>query len=156
SFGVAVFTSGLACVMCLQTGIADQPADIQAAVSIDRIRAAIKYLASDQLQGRGVGARGEELAVDYIAREFGKAGLKPAGERGTFCQQVPLVMVTTGPKATLAAIKGDRKIAFALEDEFVGQSKTQQPEDFEADALFLGHGITAPEYGWDDYKDVDV
>jgi Zn-dependent M28 family amino/carboxypeptidase len=65
-------------------------------------------------------------------------------------------MVTTGPKATLAATKGDRATTFALGDEFVGQSKTQQSEDFEAEALFLGHGITAPEFGWDDYQGIDV
>ena len=125
-------------------------------ISVDRIRADVKYLAGDQLQGRGIGSRGEDLAIDYIARHFEKAGLKPAGDRQTFFQAVPLVMVTTGPKATLAAIKGDQTIAFKLEDEFAGVSRSQVTEDFDADAVFLGHGITAPEFGWDDYKDVDV
>src|SRR5437870_6572383 len=134
----------------------DQPQEGQPAISIERIRADIKYLASAELQGRGVGTRGEELAIDYIAKQFEKAGLKPAGEKGTFFQAVPLVMVTTGPKATLAFVKGDQTTAFKLEDEFAGVSKTQQSEDFDAEAIFLGHGITAPEYGWDDYKDVDV
>ncbi len=124
--------------------------------SVDRIRADVKYLSSDQLQGRGIGTRGEELATDFIAREFAKAGLKPAGERGTFFQSVPLVMVSTEPTATLAASKGDKTVAFAFGDEFVGQCQSQKSEDFEADAIFLGHGITAPEFGWDDYKDVDV
>ena len=125
-------------------------------ISIDRIRADIKYLASDQLQGRGVGSRGEELAVDHIALQFEKAGLKPAGEKGTYFQSVPLVMVTTGPKATLAMIKGNVTTSFQLLDEFAGVSKTQQSEDFDAEAIFCGHGITAPEFGWDDYKDTDV
>src|SRR5260370_25108890 len=65
-------------------------------------------------------------------------------------------MVTTGPKATLRAVRGDQTLALTLEDEFAGTSKTQQSEDFDAEAIFLGHGITAPEFGWDDYKDVDV
>ncbi len=125
-------------------------------ISIERIRSDVKYLASDQLEGRGIGSRGEELAVDFIAGQFEKAGLKPAGERGTFFQAVPLVMVTTGPKATLGFTKGDQKIAFKLEDEFAGVSKSQQSEGFDAEAIFLGHGITAPEFGWDDYNDVDV
>jgi hypothetical protein len=75
---------------------AEQPAEKPASISIDRMRADLKYLASDQLQGRGVGSRGEELATDYIASQFQKAGLKPAGNNGTFFQAVPLVLVSTG------------------------------------------------------------
>jgi Zn-dependent M28 family amino/carboxypeptidase len=128
----------------------------QPAIFVDRIRADVKYLASDELEGRGVGSRGEELAVEYIARQFEKAGLKPAGDRDTFFQAVPLVMVTTGPKATLAFVKGDKATDFKIEDDFAGVSQTQQSEDFDAEAIFLGHGITAPEFGWDDYQGVDV
>ena len=124
--------------------------------SIDRIRAHIKYLAGDELQGRGIGSRGEELAIEHIARQFEKAGLKPAGDKGTFYQAVPLVMVTTGPKASLEMAKGKESFPFKIEDEFAGTSKTQQAEDFDAEAIFVGHGITAPEFGWDDYKDTDV
>ncbi len=126
-------------------------------ISVDRIRADVQYLASDRLEGRGIGTRGEELATDYIAKAFAKAGLKPVGERGTFFQTVPLLGVTTDPKATLTAAKGDQTVAFACGEEFVGQSQTQQlVEDFDAEAVFLGHGIVAPEFGWDDYRGVDV
>jgi Zn-dependent M28 family amino/carboxypeptidase len=126
-------------------------------ISVERIRADVKYLASDRLEGRGIGTRGEELATDYIASEFKKAGLQPAGERGSFFQTVRLVGVTTNPQATLSAARGDQTIAFTCGEEFVGQSKTQQPvEQFDAEAVFLGHGIVAPEYGWDDYQEVDV
>lgn len=128
----------------------------QGEISLERIRADVKYLASDQLQGRGIGSRGEELAIEHIARQFEKAGLKPVGDRGTFLQAVPLVMVNTEPKASLAMVKGDAITSFQLEGEFAGVSKTQTSEDFDAEAIFLGHGITAPEFGWDDYKDVDV
>ena len=124
--------------------------------AIERIRADIKYLASAELQGRGIGTRGEELAIDYIAKEFKKAGVKPAGEKGTYFQAVPLVVVTTGTKATLAFTKGGETTAFKIEDEFAGVSKSQQSEDFDAEAIFVGHGITAPEFDWDDYKGVDV
>jgi Zn-dependent M28 family amino/carboxypeptidase len=126
------------------------------AISIDRIREDVKFLASDPLEGRGVGSRGEELAIEYIARQFEKARLKPAGERGTYFQAVPLVMVTTEPTATLAFTRGGQTTAFKIIDEFVGVSKTQQSEDFDAEAIFLGHGITAPEFGWNDYQGVDV
>jgi Zn-dependent M28 family amino/carboxypeptidase len=146
----------LCCAVCRQPFASSQPPSDASAISVERIRNDVKYLASAPLEGRGVGSRGEELAVEHIARQFEKAGLKPAGDRGTFFQAVPLVMVTTGPTATLAFTKGDQTTAFKIEDEFAGVSKTQQPEDFDAEAIFLGHGITAPEFGWDDYQGVDV
>jgi len=125
-------------------------------IDAKRIRADVKYLSSDRLQGRGIGSRGEEMATDFIADRFEKVGLKPGGERGTYFQTVPLVKVTTEAKATLSASKDGDTISFKLEDEFVGQAMTQQSEDFEADALFLGHGITAPEFNWDDCQGIDV
>lgn len=125
-------------------------------ISIERIRADVKYLSSDPLQGRGVGTRGEELATDYIAAQFEKAGLKPVGDRGTFFQAVPLVMVKTGTDATLELTKGCETKVFKFDDEFVGVNHTQQAEEYEGDAVFVGHGITAPEFDWDDYKDTDV
>ncbi len=125
-------------------------------ISIERMRADVKYLASDPLQGRGVGTRGEELATDYIASQFEKAGVKPGGEKGTYFQAVPLVLVNTGKDATLSFVKGTGATPLKLEDEFVGVSYSQKTEEFEADAIFVGHGISAPEFGWDDYKDVDV
>jgi hypothetical protein len=124
--------------------------------SIERIRADVKYLSSDELQGRGIGSRGEDLAIDHIAKQLEKAGLKPAGDRDGYYQTVPLVLVNTGPKATLAMVKGGETTPFKIEDEFAGVSQSQKSEDFDADAIFVGHGITAPEFGWDDYKDVDV
>lgn len=137
--------------------LASPPQSDQPAISIDRIRADVKYLSSDRLEGRGIGTLGEERTIDYIAAEFAKAGLKPAGERGTYFQSVPLVKVLTGPKATLSATTRDETIHFALEEEFVGQNQTQQPvEDFDAEAIFLGHGINAPEFGWNDYQGVNV
>jgi len=135
---------------------AQEPAEKLPAISVERLRADVKYLSSEQLQGRGVGTRGEELATDHIAAQFEKAGLKPMGDRGTYFQAVPLVLVKTGTDATLVSIQGDQTTSFKLEDEFVGVSYSQLTEDFEAEAIFVGHGISAPEFGWDDYKDVDV
>ena len=125
-------------------------------ISIERIRTDLKYLASEPLQGRGVGTRGEELATDYIASQFQKAGIKGAGERGSYFQGVPLVIVKTGTEATLQMVKGETNLPFKLEEDFAGVSHTQKSEDFEGDAIFVGHGISAPELGWDDYKDIDV
>ncbi len=124
--------------------------------SIERIRTDLKYLASEPLQGRGVGTRGEELATDYIASQLQKAGIRGAGERGSFFQTVPLVLVKTGSEATLQMVKGDTILPFTLEEEFAGVSHSQQSEDFAGEALFVGHGISAPEFGWDDYQGLDV
>ncbi len=127
------------------------------AISADRIKADVVYLASDRLEGRGPGTRGEILATEYLADEFKKAGLKPIGERGTYFQPVPLLRVVTSQKATLQAVKGETKLDIPCEEGFSGRSQTQtEREEFDAEAIFLGHGITAPEFEWDDYKGVDV
>lgn len=127
------------------------------APSAERIKVDVAYLSSDRLEGRGPGTAGELLATEYIAKEFKKAGLKPIGERGGYFQGVPLLRVVTSPKATLRVAKGDNILEIPCEEGFSGLSQTQtELEDFDAEAIFLGHGITAPEFDWDDYKDVDV
>jgi Zn-dependent M28 family amino/carboxypeptidase len=135
-----------------------QAADPVPTVSGDRVREAVKYLASDQLEGRGPGdTRGEELTTRYLADEFKKAGLKPLGEGGTYFQPVPLVRVETLRTTTLKAVKGDTTTELPIEEGFAGTSKTQaEKEEFDAEVVFVGHGISAPEFGWDDYKDLDV
>src|SRR5262249_50483800 len=134
-------------------GAADQPPEISA----ERIKAAVAYLASDRLEGRGPGTAGELLATEYIAAAFQKAGLKPSGGGGTYRQPVPLVRVVTSPKATLRAVKGETTLDIPCEEGFSGTSQTQKElEEFDAEAVFVGHGITAPEFEWDDYQDVDV
>jgi len=123
----------------------------------DRMRAHVKFLASDQLEGRGVGTRGEKLATEYIANQFSLVGAKPAGDRGTYFQRVPMVGATTERGATLSATGGGKTASFKWLDEFVGVSELQQPADqFDAEAIFVGHGIVAPEFQWDDFKGVDV
>ena len=100
-------------------------ADRQPALSAERIKADVAYLASDRLEGRGPGTRGEFLATEYLAAEFKKAGLKPIGERGTYFQPVPLVRVVTSPKSTLQAVKGDTTLDIPCEEGFSGTSQTQ-------------------------------
>ena len=122
-------------------------------ISGERIRAHVRYLASDLLEGRGVGVRGGDLATEYLAGQLAIAGAKPAGVNGTWFQPVPLMGVQTLAGSKLRA--GD--IDFNLLTEFVGAAQTQVPEqEFGADAVFVGHGITAPEFHWDDYAGVDV
>jgi hypothetical protein len=126
-------------------------------ISGERIRAHVKFLASDLLEGRGVAMRGGDIATEYIATQFALTGAKPAGDNGTYFQKVPLVGVQTTPESKLSAVSGGKDAAFRWLEDFVGVDRRQQPAgDFDADAVFVGHGITAPEFQWDDFKGVDV
>jgi Zn-dependent M28 family amino/carboxypeptidase len=141
-------------LLCCLTMASPAPAEETPA---ERIKATVAYLSSDRLEGRGPGTRGEMLATEYLAEEFKKAGLKPIGEKNTYLQPVPLVRVVTSPKATLRAVKGETTLDIPCEEGFSGTSQTQKElEEFDAEAIFVGHGITAPEFEWDDYKNVDV
>ena len=147
----------LTLLLTFSCALAARAADPAPAISADRIKAAVAYRASDKLEGRGPGTRGEELATEYLADEFKKAGVKPAGEKGSYFQPVPLLRIATSPKATLKAVKGDAKLDIPCEEGFAGTSHTQtELEQFDAEAVFVGHGITAPEFDWDDYKGIDV
>ena len=127
------------------------------AISAARIREQTKFLASDLLEGRGVGARGGQLATEYIATQLALTGAKPAGPNGSYFQDVPLVGIETQPNATLAASAGGKALEFRWLDDFVGVSQQQTPETrFDGDIVFVGHGISAPEWKWDDFKGVDV
>jgi Zn-dependent M28 family amino/carboxypeptidase len=122
-----------------------------------RIRAHTKFLASDLLEGRGVGTRGGDLATEYIAAQFATFGLKPGGDNGTYFQRVPLVGAEPKPSAKLSATVNGKTVDFKWQDEFTGITHQQkESSSFDAEAVFVGHGITAPEFNWDDYKDVDV
>jgi Zn-dependent M28 family amino/carboxypeptidase len=136
------------------------PAAIAAMQKIDpdRIRAHVKFLSSDLLEGRGTGQRGGELAASYVAAQLELYGLKPAGDNGTYMQKVPMVGVTTLPQTAFSIIptNGAAMDLKPLTD-FVGFNESQQPEsDIDAGIVYVGYGIEAPEYNWDDYKGVDV
>jgi Zn-dependent M28 family amino/carboxypeptidase len=122
------------------------------------IETQVRFLSHDFLEGRGTGQRGGDLAAEYIATQFALNGLKPAGENGTYMQKVPLVGITPGPDTTfaLAPDKGE-PINLKPLDDYVAYDQTQQPEsDINAPIVYVGYGIEAPEYNWDDYKGMDV
>jgi Zn-dependent M28 family amino/carboxypeptidase len=144
-------------VSCLAFALWGGQAALAQEFSADRIRADVAHLASDRMEGRGPGTRGEEFATEFLAAEFKKAGLVPLGKGGTYFQPVPLMRVVTSPKATLQAVKGETKLDIPPGDGFAGMNHTQKElEEFDAEAVFVGHGITAPEFDWDDYKGMDV
>src|SRR5437660_50735 len=88
-------------------------------ISGERIRAHVKFLSSDLLEGRGVAVRGGDLATEYIATQFALAGAKPAGDDRTYFQKVPLVGVQTSPDAKLSAAASGKDLALRWLDEFV-------------------------------------
>lgn len=124
------------------------------------IKADVRFLASDLLEGRGTGTRGDSVAIEYIATQFEAAGLKPAGDNGTYYQKVPMLGITTdAAKTALSFTKDGVSVVGPLkhEDEYVGQDLTQAPGDaIDSDVIFVGHGVVAPEYRWDDYKGIDT
>ena len=127
-------------------------------IDSERIRAHVKFLSSDLLEGRGTGQRGGDIAAEYMATEFALYGLKPAGDDGTFFQNVPMVGVKTLPDTTMKLVGADGKTADLKNlDDFVTNNESQtETADIDAPIVFVGYGITAPEYQWDDYKNVDL
>lgn len=124
----------------------------------ERIRAHVRFLSHDLLEGRGTGQRGGDIAAQYIATQFALYGLKPAGDNGTYMQKVPLVGVTPEPETTFSLVpaKGTAMNLKALE-QYVAFDETQQPHsEVDAEVVYVGYGIEAPEYHWDDYKSTDV
>jgi Zn-dependent M28 family amino/carboxypeptidase len=127
-------------------------------VDPEKIRAHVKFLSSDLLEGRGMGQRGSDIAAEYIATQFALDGLKPAGDQGSYFQEVPMVNITTLPDTTLSLIpKNGEPLQLKNLDDFVIHNETQTDVvDIDAPIVFVGYGITAPEYKWDDYKGVDL
>lgn len=143
--------------MLLLTGIAALAAAQIDTISGGRIRVDTKFLSSDLLEGRGVGARGGRLATEYLAAQFALIGAEPAGDNGTYFQKVPLVGLETQPASQLAVAGNGKTVALKWLDDFVAANERQRTEEtIDAEAVFVGHGITAPEFGWDDFKGVDV
>ena len=127
-------------------------------INPEHIRWHVRFLSHDLLEGRGTGQRGGDLAAEYIATQFAEYGLKPAGDHGTYMQRVPLVGITTLPQTQFSLIpKKGEAMNLKPMDEYVAYDQTEQPEsNVDAEIVFVGYGIDAPEYKWDDYKGVDV
>jgi len=127
------------------------------AVNADHIRADDRFLSSDLLEGRGTGARGGDIAAEFIADQFAIAGLEPAGDNGTYLQRVPMVGIATQPGTTLRIVTPKQTLDLRQLDDAVIMDESQQTlSDLDSDVIFMGYGITAPEFGWDDYAGVDV
>jgi Zn-dependent M28 family amino/carboxypeptidase len=143
------------CTLSCQGDPASSPSE--ASLSGDRISAHVKFLSGDALGGRGPATPGETLTTEYIATQFALAGLKPAGDDGSYFQKVPLVGVQSLPETDLSWQGGGKKLRMNWLEDYVAVNHRQQAsQTIDAEAIYVGHGIVAPEFDWDDYKGVDV
>jgi Zn-dependent M28 family amino/carboxypeptidase len=136
------------------------PAELKPAldtINANDILAHTKELSSDKYEGRGPGTEGENLTVKYLTEQYQRLGLKPGNPDGTYVQKVPLVGFTAeSPRASFTA--GGKTIDLKFPTDYVAVSRRFVPESKveNSDVVFVGYGVVAPEYGWDDYKGVDV
>ncbi|MDE3216312.1 MAG: M28 family peptidase [Gemmatimonadota bacterium] len=126
------------------------------AISADSLLQHIKDLSADSMEGRAPGTPGEEKATAYMQRQFQALGLAPGNPDGTFIQKVQLIGYTSSPSAKIVA--GGKPVAMRDLDDYVAGSRHDKPEVKVDDSgiVFVGYGVVAPEYGWDDYKGLDV
>jgi len=129
-----------------------------AAINPENIRWHVKFLADDLLEGRGTGQRGGDIAAEYIATQFALYGLKPAGDNGTYLQKVRMMGIATLPDSrySLVPAKGD-PISLRNQEDIVAMDETGDTSTtIDAPIVWIGYGIEAPEFNWNDYKDIDV
>ena len=118
----------------------------------------IKVLAADEFEGRAPGSKGEELTVAYLTEQFKKVGLQPGNPDGTYVQKVPLVGITPDANVSLTFKKGGRQRSLKYPDDFVAWTKrvVDHAGLMDSELVFVGYGVVAPEFNWDDYKGLDV
>ncbi len=133
-------------------------ADVEGLITQDSISAGIAFLADDLLEGRGVGSRGERLARRYLATQMQMVGLEPGGVDGTWEQPVPMVGITARVTVPLTVRGPKGEMTFTAPEDYTCEAgrpakKTQWPD---AEIVFVGYGISAPEQEWDDFKRADL
>jgi Zn-dependent M28 family amino/carboxypeptidase len=153
---IAPFT---ACEPPASGGAAASDADISAALesmNAEDLLRHINVLASDSFEGRAPGTPGEEKTVQYLSAQFQQLGLQPGNPDGTYIQNVPLIGITPTITASFT-VKGQRMAVRGQTDIMASSRRAVPRVDVEnADMVFVGYGVEAPEYGWDDYKGVDL
>lgn len=126
-------------------------------ISADRLVKNIKILSSDEFEGRAPGTAGEEKTTNFLREQFKKLGLKP-GNGDSYFQGVKMVEITASPDAVMKIVSGDKVFDLKYGPEFMGWTLRVKDEVSvrDSDMVFVGYGIVAPEYGWNDYDGIDV
>lgn len=128
-------------------------------VSAKRLLETIRTLSSDEFEGRAPASKGEEKTVAFLVDQVKQIGLRPGNPDGTYLQKVPMVGITADPNMRLVfdSAESAHKLELRHGDDFVAWTKREVPEvSVNAPLVFVGYGVVAPEYQWDDYKGVDV
>ncbi len=136
----------------------DEAAQMGVVVAPERLTAHVAYLSSDDLGGRGVGTKGEEMTLAYLSEQYIAMGLRPGNPDGTYVQAVPLVGSTVTNQPVLDVKAGNASLGYRYGKDFMCWTPRREESVSvrDADVVFVGYGVVAPEYGWDDFKDVDV
>jgi Zn-dependent M28 family amino/carboxypeptidase len=121
----------------------------------DVVRGHLTYLADDALEGRAPGTRGGDLAAKYIAAQFARLGLVPAGDDSTYFHGVPIISLDPSPQASIVSSDGEWRLEYK-QDYVMWSMHDDSVASAGGDLVFVGYGIVAPEYGWNDYEGLDV
>jgi Zn-dependent M28 family amino/carboxypeptidase len=153
---VLVFT--LLAVACGEGGAGDPADAAMATIRPEAIRANMRFLADDLLEGRGTATRGHEIAAKFMAAQFEQMGLDPAGDNGTYFQSVPFRSGRPDEaKTTLTFVRGGKERKLVYRRDFITSVDPGRADSsVEAPLVFVGDGVTAPEQGYDDYKGIDA
>ena len=149
-----LITAIIACSCNSQDRMADKASE---SITADEMKGYISVLASDDFMGRAPSTIGEEKTIGYLAGEFKKIGLEPANNRSYF-QEVSLVKITADPQMKLSIKGGKRNIVLNYHGDLIGSSpRISDITDIDnSEMVFVGYGIIAPEYNWNDYRNTDV
>ena len=125
-------------------------------ITADDLMRQMAHLSSDGFEGRGPGTPGEDSSVAYLTSEFQRLGLAPGNPDGSFVQTVDMVGFTAAPTAAISA--GGNAITLRFPEDYVAVSRHERPriDIANSDLVFVGYGVVAPEYGWDDFKGLDA
>ncbi len=149
-------TRALLILWALLTAACSGPESSRDSITTESLMKHIRVLASDDFEGRAPASKGEELTAAYLTEEFRAMGLQPGNPDGTYVQQVPLVGFTARTEGSFQTAAG--RLGLTPNEDFVAVSRRNMPlvEVKNSDVVFVGYGVTAPEYQWDDYKGMDV
>ena len=151
---------GAAASVVLLFGCSNSPSSADTALrsfSADRLLGHIRTLSSDEFEGRGPGSKGEQLTIKYLEDQYRASGLEPGNPDGTYLQSVPLVSITPDKGMKMMLAGHGRTLEPKFQDDYVAWSKrATESSSVDADMVFVGYGVQAPEFQWDDFKGVDV
>lgn len=150
--GLLAVAGALCCLPMQAADVSGLSGPVRASALLEHTR----VLSSDAFEGRGIGSPGEKKTVAYLTEQFKAMGLQPGNPDGTYIQKVPMVGISSKAQLQLGGCSADVKVQAPM--DYVAFSTHVKPrvQTRKSDLVFVGYGVVAPEYGWDDYKDVDV